>query len=85
MELSNKERLFLDRVARRRNLYLMFSLFSVVIAVFLLVYHGLIRQDLNGLRFVIIVLLSLAGQAHLRQYRSAVIFHKLGRELRIRK
>ncbi len=77
MELSNKEKLFLERLARRRDLYLLFSLLSVGIAAFLLVYHGLIQQDLNGLRFVIIVLLSLAGRAHLRQYRSAVIFHKL--------
>ena len=77
MELSNKEKLFLDRLAKRRNLYLLFSLLSAGIAAFLLVYHGLIQQDLNGLRFVIILLLSLAGRAHLRQYRSAVIFHKL--------
>jgi len=77
MELNNKEQFFLDRVVRRKNLYLVFSLSSGVIAAFLLVYHGLIMHDLNVERFVIILLLLLTGRAHLRQYRSAVILHKL--------
>lgn len=77
MELTDKEKLFLVRVARRKNMYLIVSLLSVIIAVFLLVYHGLIKGDINALRFVIIILILLAGRAHLRQYRSAVILHKL--------
>lgn len=77
MELNNKEKLFLVRVTKRKNLYLTFSILSVIIAVFLLVYYGLIKEDINALRFVIIILILLAGKAHLRQYRSAVILHKL--------
>lgn len=77
MELNNKEKLFLVRVTKRKNLYLTFSILSVIVAVFLLVYYGLIKEDINALRFVIIILILLAGKAHLRQYRSAVILHKL--------
>ncbi len=77
MELTNREKLFLVRVAKRKNLYLIFSILSVIIAVFLLIFHGLIMRDINALRFIIIILLLLAGRAHLRQYRSAIIFHKL--------
>lgn len=77
MELSDKEQLFLARVARWKNLYLIFSILSVIIAAFLFVYHGLFMKDISVLRFIIIILLLLAGRAHLRQYRSAIIFHKL--------
>jgi hypothetical protein len=65
MQLTGKERLFMERTARRKNLFLAFSLLSTAVATFLLLYHGLIAKDLDALRFVIIILL-LAGRAHLR-------------------
>lgn len=77
MQLTGKERLFMERTARRKNLFLAFSLLSTAVAAFLLLYHGLVAKDLNALRFVIILLLLLAGRAHLRQYRSAIILNKL--------
>lgn len=76
-ELTDKERLFMDRVIRRKKLSLVFSVLSVMIAAFFLVYHGLIMHDLNALRFVIVLLLLLSGRSHLKQYRSAVVFSKL--------
>lgn len=75
--LTERERLFVDRVIKRKNLSLVFSLLSVIIAAIFLIYHLLILHDLNALRFVIVVLLLLSGRSHLRQYRSAVIFNKL--------
>jgi uncharacterized membrane protein len=77
MELTDKEKSLLDRIARQKNLYLAFSFISVVIAVILLVYYGLLIKNINGLNFVVIILVLLAGRAHLRQYRSAVLLHKL--------
>jgi hypothetical protein len=77
MEFSDKEKSFLTTVARRKNLYLVFSIVSVLVAVFLLIYHGLIMRDINSLRFLLIILILLAGKAQLRQYRSAVIIGKL--------
>jgi hypothetical protein len=41
------------------------------------VYHGLIVRDMNGPRFVIILLLLLSGRSYLRLYKSAAIFSKL--------
>lgn len=77
MEITDKEKKFLIRIARWKNLYLTFSILSVIIAVFLLVYHVLIVANMNGLRFAVVILILLAGRAHLRQYRSASILHKL--------
>jgi hypothetical protein len=77
MELTDKEKSLLDRIARQKNLYLAFSFISVVIAVLLLVYYGLLKKDIDTINFVVIILVLLAGRAHLRQYRSAVILHKL--------
>lgn len=77
MQLTGKERLFMERTARRKNLFLAFSLLSTAAAAFLLLYHGLVAKDLDALRFVIIILLLLVGRAHLRQYRSAIILNKL--------
>ena len=52
--LSNKEKLFLTRLAKRKNLYFTFSFLSVIIAVFLLVYHGLLVKypavELRGIK-----------------------------------
>jgi uncharacterized membrane protein len=77
VELSDREKSLLNRIARQKNLYLMFSILSVVIAVTLLIYYGLIAKNITSLRFVIVVLILLAGRSHLRQYRSAVILHKV--------
>ncbi len=77
IELTDSEKAYLARTVRRKNLWLTFSLLSVAVAVSFLVYHVMIAKDLNGLRFVIILLLLLTGRSHLRQYRTAVIFSKL--------
>jgi hypothetical protein len=77
MELTDKERSLLDRIARQKKLYLAFSIMSVVIAVLLLVYYGLLIKNINSMNFVVIILVLLGGRAHLRQYRSAVLLHKL--------
>jgi hypothetical protein len=77
MELTNKEKLLLDRIAGQKNLYLTFSIINVVIAVFLLIYYGLVTKNFHSIQFVLIILILLAGRAHLRQYRSALLLHKL--------
>jgi hypothetical protein len=77
MGLSDKEKMFLGNIARRKNLYLTFSIISVLVAVMLLVYHGLIMREMNSIRVLLIILILLTGKAHLRQYRSAVILFKL--------
>lgn len=77
MELSDKDKSLLNRISMQKNLYLTFSIVSVAIAGMLLIYYGLIIRDINSLRFIIVILILLAGRAHLRQYRSAVILHKL--------
>lgn len=75
--LTDQEKKFLSRAARRRNLFLLSSIATVVVAVTFLVYHGLILKDMNGPRFVIILLLLLSGRSYLRLYKSATIFSKL--------
>jgi hypothetical protein len=77
MDLTDKERSLLDRIARQKKLYLAFSFMSVVIAVLLLVYYGLLIKNINSMNIVVIILVLLGGRAHLRQYRSAVLLHKL--------
>lgn len=77
MQLTDKEKSLLDRIARQKNLYLAFSFMSVGIAALLIVYHGVFKHDINAINFVLIILVLLAGRSHLRQYRSAVILHKL--------
>jgi ribose/xylose/arabinose/galactoside ABC-type transport system permease subunit len=75
--LTDQERKFLSRAARRRILFLLSSIVTVVVAVTILVYHGLIMKDMNGPRFVITLLLLLSGRSYLRLYKSATIFSKL--------
>lgn len=76
-ELTEKERKFLRTAAKRKGLFLMSSVATVAVAVSFLTYHGLVAKDMNGLRFVIILLLLLSGRSYLRLYKSAVIFSKL--------
>ncbi len=76
-ELTEAEKNFLTRAAKRKSLFLMSSVATVAVAVSFLVYHGLFAKDMNGLRFVIILLLLLSGRSYLRLYKSAVIFNKL--------
>ncbi len=76
-ELTDKEKNFLSRVAKRRSLFLLSSIATVVVAVSFLAYHALFAKDLNGLRFAIIIILLLSGRTYLRLYKSAVIFSKL--------
>jgi hypothetical protein len=76
-KLTEKEKKFLRSAAKRRSLFLMSSVATVIVAVSFLVYHGLVAKDMNGPRFVIILLLLLSGRSYLRLYKSAVIFNKL--------
>ncbi len=82
--LTEPERKFLNRAARRRILFLLSSIATVVVAAAFLVYHGVIRRDMDGPRFVIILLLLLSGRSYLRLYKSATIFHKLQPEPAVR-
>jgi hypothetical protein len=75
--LTEQEKKFLIRAAKRRILFLLSSMVTVLVAVSFLVYHGLIAKDMSGPRFIIILLLLLSGRSYLRLYRSAVIFNKL--------
>ncbi len=75
--LTEKEKKFLRRAARRKSLFLISSVATVVVAVSFLIYHSLVARDMNGPRFVIILLLLLSGRSYLRLYKSAVIFSKL--------
>ncbi len=79
-KLTDRERGFISRVARRRSLFLLSSITTVVVAVGVLVYHGLIIKDMSGPRFVIVLLLLLSGRSYLRLYRSAIIFSKFQSE-----
>lgn len=79
--LTDQEKKFLSRAARRRNLFLLSSIATVVVALTIFVYHGLIMKDINGPRFVIILLLLLSGRSYLRLYKSATIFSKIKPEL----
>jgi len=82
--LTDQERNFLSRAARRRSLFLLSSIATVVVAATVVVYHGLILKDLDGPRFVIILLLLLSGRSYLRLYKSATIFSKFEPELATR-
>ncbi len=75
--LTDQEKNFLTRAARRRILFLLSSIATVLVAVIFLAYHGIIVKDMNGPRFVIILLLLLSGRSYLRLYKSATIFNKL--------
>lgn len=77
MELTAKEKNLLNRISRQKNLYLTFSIVNVAVAVLLVVYYGLVTQDISSIRIVLVILILLAGRAHLRQYRSAVLLGKL--------
>jgi hypothetical protein len=76
-ELTETEKNFLNRAAKRKSLFLISSIATVIVAVSFLVYHTLIAKDLNGLRFAVIIILLLSGRSYLRLYKSAVIFSKL--------
>ncbi len=76
-DLTAQERRFLGRLARRARLFLVSSIATVVVALMILVYHGVILRDMDGLRFVVILLLLLSGRSYLRLYKSATIFAKL--------
>jgi hypothetical protein len=79
--LMDSERNFLTSAAKRKTLFLASSIATVVVALSFLTYHGLIAKDMNGLRFVIILLLLLSGRSYLRLYKCAVIFNKLKQDL----
>jgi hypothetical protein len=76
-ELTETDKKFLIRAAKRKSIFLISSVATVIVAVSFLVYHGLFAKDMNGPRFVIILLLLLSGRSYLRLYKSAIIFNKL--------
>jgi hypothetical protein len=76
-ELTDKEIRFLSGAAKRKKLFLLSSVATVVVAVSFLVYHGLIARDMNGIRFALTIILLLSGRTYLRLYKSAIIFDKL--------
>jgi hypothetical protein len=75
--LTDGEGKFLVKVAKRKTLFLLSSIATVVVAVSFLLYHTLFAKDLNGLRFAFVIVLLLSGRAYVRLYKSAVIFSKL--------
>ena len=75
--LTDHEKSFLSRAARRKSLFLASSIVTVVVAVTVVVYHGLVMRDLDSPRLVIVLLLLLSGRSYLRLYKSATIFKKL--------
>ncbi len=75
--LTEQEKKFLHRAAKRRTLFLISSVATVLVAVLFLLYHSLIAKDLNGPRSIIILLLLLSGRSYLRLYKCAGIFAKL--------
>ena len=76
-ELTEKEKIFFDRMVKRKKLFFILSMICVLLGITLFIYHLLIAKDLNGTRFMIIILVLLSGKMNLRQYKSAVIFYKL--------
>ena len=77
INLAENEKKFLLVVAKRGNLWRLFSMLSVAAAVFVLVYHGLIRRDFNGLVFLVMLLLLLSARQQLRIWKCARIFDKI--------
>jgi hypothetical protein len=75
--LMESEMIFLNRAAKRKTLFLISSIATVAVALSFLAYHGLFAKDMNGPRFVIILLLLLSGRSYLRLYKCGVIFSKL--------
>ena len=75
--LTDEEKKFLVRAAKRKRLFLFSSLASVSVALAFFIYHVLIAKDLNGLRFAIIIILLLSGRSYLRLHKSAIIFSKI--------
>jgi hypothetical protein len=75
--VTAQELKFLTGAARRRKLFLASSIATVAVAVAFVIYHGLVVKDLDGVRFVVILLLLLSGRSYLRLYKCASIFAKL--------
>ncbi len=75
--LTDQEKKFFTRAAKRKILFLLSSIATVGVAVSVAVYHGLVLRDLNRPRFVIILLLLLSGRSYMRLYKCARIFTKL--------
>ncbi len=78
--LTKQEKTFLCRAAKRKWLFLISSIATVAVALSILVYHGMVAHDMNGLRLAVIIILLLSGRTYLRLYKSAVIFGKLRTE-----
>ena len=76
MDLTKSEQAFLNRIAGRKKLFLIFSIASVVIALLDLAYHGLVKHDLDPPRLVLVLMILLMGRSHMRQYRSAMLLDK---------
>ena len=75
--MTTNEKAFLLRVARRGNFWLMFSILSVAAAVFVLVYHGVIKRDFDPMVFLVFLLLLLSARQQMRIWKCARIFEKV--------
>ena len=77
MKLNANEIKLLNRITGQKKLFLVFSIINVVIAVYLIIYYGLLSENSTSIHFVLIILILLGGRSHLRQYRSALLLDKL--------
>ncbi len=77
MTLNTRETKLLNRIAGQKNIFLVFSIINVVVAVYLTIHYGLLADNFKSIHFVLIMLVLLGGRSHLRQYRSALLLHKL--------
>ncbi|MBF0342669.1 MAG: hypothetical protein HQL06_00410 [Nitrospirae bacterium] len=76
MELDTKDRMFLNRLIKRKKYFLTFSILSTMMGIGMLIYH-FVSKDSNSLRLVLVVFILLSGRANLRQYKISVLLDKI--------
>jgi hypothetical protein len=76
MALDKKDIRLMERLIRRRKYFLVFSIIGSMMGVGVLIYH-IAKGDLDGVKFVLVVFILLAGRANLRQYRVSLLLEKL--------
>ena len=86
-EFSQYQKNLLEKVIRRKKLFLGLSIISVIIAIILAVYY--IWATLNqpnfdkGIHFILVILILLNARQNLRQYQYAKLFDAIRNEHRI--
>ena len=79
--LSNYEKKLVSNAIRRKNLFLVLSIISVIIALGLAVLY--IWQSMNqlvfdkGIHFILVILILLNARQNLRQYNYAKILERI--------